>query len=114
MYIEGYGLMNESQVLMDVTMDISETHRVELKVYRVDQPERYFEGVKARFALVDFVRGVPRLVVDNHVPFGFHAHTDLPNNWDYRLKLGVTDYNEALSEFWRLAWEVLGNEKKNS
>jgi hypothetical protein len=48
--------------------------------------------------------------VDNHSPFGFHAHTRLPKDKSHRQKLATTDYLEALDEFWRLVSEVLKDE----
>ena len=100
----------KAKILLDKTLDISERFRVELKVFEVAASQKYPEGVKARYALIDVVRKVPRLVVDNHAPFGFHAHTNLPENRDRRQELTAHEYLEALDQFWNLVTEVLGRE----
>ncbi len=62
------------------------------------------------FALLDVIDKVPRLLVDNHAPFGFHVHAELPKNKQARKSLATKDYQEALDEFWRLVKEIVKNE----
>ena len=102
--------MAKARVLLDKTLDISERFRVELKVFGVVASQKHPEGVKARYALIDVVRQVPRLVVDNHAPFGFHAHANLPEAPEDRKELKVQNYLEALDQFWKLVTEVLSHE----
>ena len=95
---------------MEESLDISERYRVELKVYETGVSKKYPEGIKVRFTLVDVLEKVPRLLVDNHAPFGFHVHTELPKNKGSRQTLEAKDYLVALDEFWRLVKEILENE----
>jgi hypothetical protein len=98
--------MAKAEILLDQTLDISERFRVELKVFEIETSEKYPEGIKVRFILLDVIRKVPRLLVDNHAPFGFHVHEKLPENKESRRTLSTTDYFQALDEFWRLTKEI--------
>jgi len=55
---------------------------------------------------LDLIRKVPRLLVDNHFPFGFHIHEELPENRAVRRMLETMDYECALDEFWRVVKEI--------
>ena len=98
--------MTKAVVLLDQKLDISERYRVELKAFEVAISKKYPEGVKVSFALIDVIQKAPRLLIDNHAPFGFHVHEELPNNKDSRRRLKTNDYLEALDEFWRLTKEI--------
>jgi hypothetical protein len=102
--------MKKAKILLDRILDISERYRVELKVFEVDPNEKYPEGIKARFVLVDVVKKVPRLVIDNHAPFGFHLHNGLPEEKERRITLNISDYLQALDKFRDLVKEILDNE----
>lgn len=54
-----------------------------------------------RFVLIDVIKKVPRLIIDNHEPFGFHVHEDLPNR--SRRILEAIEFEQALDEFWKLS-----------
>jgi hypothetical protein len=97
----------KAEILIDEHLTISERYRIELKAYKVNVSSKYPEGVKVRFVLVDIVAGKPRILVDNHSPYGFHAHSRLPADRSSRVSLGTIDYLEALQEFHRLVAEVL-------
>ena len=96
--------------MLSESISISERFRVGLKVHEVDSLEKYPEGVKARFVLVDVIEGHARLLVDNHEPYGFHIHDGLPDKKSQRTTLKTKDFNEALEIFWTHVWEVLENE----
>ena len=98
--------MAKAVVLLDQKLDVSERYRVELKVFEVDPSDKFPDGIKVSFALIDVIQKVPRLLVDNHAPFGFHVHEELPGKSDSRRKLNTKDYMQALDEFWRLAKEI--------
>ena len=70
-----------------------------IKVYEVDKNKKFPDGIKARYVLVDAYKGVPRLLVDNHEPYGYHMHTRLPKNKSHRVKLEVDHYLDALDIF---------------
>lgn len=76
----------------------------------MDPGEKFPEGIKVSLALIDVIKKVPRLLIDNHAPFGFHVHTELPGNKDSRRVLKAKDYTEALDEFWRLTKEITNDE----
>jgi len=102
--------MTKAVVLLDQKLDISERYRVEIKAFEVEATEKYPEGFKVSFALIDVIHKRPRLLVDNHAPFGFHVHDGLPDNKDSRRRIKTNDYLEALDEFWRLAKEITNDE----
>ncbi len=91
--------MADTKVLMDEAFFISERYRIILKVYEVKKSKKYPEGIKAKYVLIDVEGNFPRLLVDNHEPFGFHLHTHLPENKNIRVKLDTDKYLEALEEF---------------
>jgi len=102
--------MGKAVILLDVCQDISERYRVEIKAFKVGPSDRYPEGVKARYVLVDVVLKVPRVLVDNHAPLGFHYHPGLPVDKKKCIELDTDDYLEALDFFRDRVKEVLRNE----
>jgi len=68
------------------------------------------EKLKVNFILIDVIAKVPRLLIDNHAPFGFHVHEDLPSNKESRRQIPVNDYSEIMEEFWRLAKEIINGD----
>ena len=98
--------MTKAVVLLDQKLDISERYRAELKAFVVEICKKYPEGIKVSFALIDVIQKIPKLLIDNHAPFGFHVHEELPDNKDSRRRLKTNDYLEALDEFWRLTKEI--------
>ena len=103
--------MGDAKVLWDQTFQLTESFRVEARVYEIEPNEKYPEGIKAKFVLVDIERNVARLLVDNHTPFGFHIHTNLPDDKDTRVSLEVKDFFEAFEEFLSEAERIVKNEK---
>jgi len=91
--------MAQAKVLVDLAYGLNEKYRVELKVYEIEASSKHPEGVKVSFILIDDEKRVPRLLVDNHAPFGFHMHTELPEDKDVRVQLPVNNYEDALQEF---------------
>ena len=84
---------------------------MELRVYKIAPSDKYPDGIKSRFALIDVELNLPRLVIDNHAPYGFHAHTTLPKDESTRVKLDVKDYFEAYEEFISEAERIVKNEE---
>lgn len=99
--------MAKALIVLNQVLDISERFRVELKVFEVEASAKYPEGIKVRFVLIDVIHKVARLLIDNHEPFGFHVHEELPENKSARRLLSTRDYAEALDEFWRIAKEIV-------
>ena len=102
--------MSDAKILLDDEIEISECWKVSLKAYSVLKNKKYPEGIKVRFVLLDLELKVARLLVDNHEPYGFHIHTELPHDKSIRKPLKVSNYHEALDEFWKMTWEILGDE----
>lgn len=44
------------------------------------------------------------LLIDNHMPFGFHFHPGLPSNHDEREDIHASD--------WQMAWEIFDRKLK--
>lgn len=104
-----------SKILIDISLGYFNNRFVaHFKVYEVDSSDKYPEGIKARFVLVDAENGWPRLLVDNHEPFGFHMHTKLPEDKSHRVKLDVKDHNEALALFVKEVERIVRDEKNKN
>jgi len=100
----------KATLILNQGLELSERYRVELKVFKVDPSERFPDGIKVSFTLLDVIDKVPRLLVDHHAPFGFHVHTELPKNKQVRKPLVAKNYQEALDEFWQLVKGIVENE----
>lgn len=83
--------MGKVKLLIDEALYFNERYRAFIKVYEVPPSKKFPDGIKASFVLVDLEKNVPRLLVDNHEPFGFHVHTALPHSKEIRAKMKVTD-----------------------
>jgi hypothetical protein len=81
-------------------------------VNEVGKSKKFPDGIKARFVLVNAEAGYPRLLVDNHQPYGFHMHTKLPHDKEHRVLLDVSDHNEALEVFRAEVERIIKNEKE--
>lgn len=103
--------MADATILLDEDLFYTERFRVVLKVYEVEPSKKYPSGIKAGYVLVDVEKNQPRLLVDNHEPFGFHMHTELPDDNGVRVEMETEDYLEALKEFNREVRRIIENEK---
>jgi hypothetical protein len=59
--------------------------------------------------LLDAELGKPRVLLDNHEPYGFHLHTRLPEDHDFRVSLDISDYEEAIQIFFKEVRKVVSN-----
>lgn len=100
-----------AEIIFEQAISINERFRVDLRVLMVKQSKRFPDGIKARYVLVDIIDKVPRLLVDNHQPYGFHIHTGLPSNRSLRSQLENYDYKQAREEFWKRTWEIINETK---
>jgi hypothetical protein len=103
--------VTEPKALMDISYILKGRYRVIAKVLQVGANKKFPEGVKAKFVPIDLEINQPRLLIDNHSPFGFHLHTGLPDDKASRLILDVKDFNEAYEEFLKEVERVLDNEE---
>ena len=85
--------------LVDEELALTDKYKIFLKVYKVGVSKKFPKGIKAKFVLIDTEQEKPRLLMDNHEPFGFHMHTGLPFDKEVRVTLDVEDYNKALTIF---------------
>lgn len=85
----------KAELILDQGFAISSRYRLILKVFRVTR---------------SLETGLPRLLVDNHAPFGFHIHPALPEDRSVRVRFGVGNYNGALELFLMEAERIVRNE----
>lgn len=83
----------------------------QIKVIEVPKSDKFPDGIKLRCVLLDVERNVPRLLLDNHEPFGYHLHTKLPHDKKFRAAIDVVDYAEAIRLFIAEARKVVTDEK---
>lgn len=83
---------------------------MEIKAFDVPVDERFPSGVKLKCVLIDVEQGKPLVLLDNHEPFGFHLHTRLPEDHDFRVSLDIDDYNEAIRVFFTEVRKVVSHE----
>jgi hypothetical protein len=99
-------------ILIDEDFGLNDRYRVVLRAFRVAASKKFPQGVKAKFVLIDVGTKAARLLVDNHEPFGFHMHTELPEDKATRVELDVKDHNEALDVFFGEVERILKNERE--
>jgi hypothetical protein len=102
--------MKKAKIIIYESIAISGHYRIILNVLEVSVSRKFPFGIKAKFLLLDDMGNFPRLLVDNHEPFGFHMHTQLPGDSNVRIKLTVKDYNEALELFYLEVERIVKNE----
>ncbi len=111
-YIMCYSLrVAVSQTILSETFALDSRYRVILTVLGVAKSRKFPVGIKAKFVMIDVEGNYPRLLVDNHEPYGFHMHTQLPEDASVRVELSVKDHNEALDIFLREAERIAENER---
>ncbi len=103
--------MSATRIILDEKFAINNRYRVVLYALEVPVSEKFPHGIKAKFVLIDVEGNFPRLLVDNHEPFGFHMHTELPEDKEVRVELPVTDHNAALALFYQEVERILKDAK---
>ena len=103
--------MAAPRTIINETFAISRRYRVILLALEIPVSKKFPTGVKAKFVMIDIEGGFPRLLVDNHEPFGFHMHTQLPEDSSVRVTLSVKDHNEALAVFLKEAERIIADEQ---
>jgi hypothetical protein len=84
---------------------------VEVRAFEVAKNKKFPQGIKMKCVLIDMELGRPRVLLDNHEPHGFHLHTRLPEDHDFRVSLDILDYEEAIRVFFNEVRKVVSNEK---
>lgn len=105
--------MAKAEILVDQTLSFKDGRFVAyVKALKVARNKRFPEGLKVRCTLVDQDHGTPLLLLDNHEPFGYHIHTKLPEDSDYRISIEVKSYAEAIEIFLKQVERLMNHENK--
>lgn len=104
--------MSAAKIILNEKFAINSRYRVVLHVLEVAVSEKFPQGIKAKYVLIDTEGNFPRLLVDNHEPYGFHMHTALPNDHEVRTELSVTDHKAALALFYQEVERIVKDEQK--
>ena len=103
--------MSKAKVVVNQVLLLNnEKFEAHIKVYEVSNNSKYLDGYKVRCALVERDTGVLRVLLDNHEPFGYHFHSRLPNDRNFRLSLKISHYSEAIKIFFSEVRKIV-NEK---
>jgi len=81
-----------------------------IKAYEVIKSKKFPDGVKLSCILLDLQEKVPRLLLDNHEPYGYHLHTKMPLDKTHRTLLNVNNFEEAIEFFMGEVPRVIENE----
>lgn len=104
--------MSKANVLESIVVAFADgRYKAKIRVFEVPKSLKFPDGYKVNCVLLDTNSKTVLLVLDNHQPFGYHIHTELPHNRNARMKIDVKTYEEAIKSFFK---EVrrLTNEKK--
>lgn len=77
-------------------------YSVEIEVYETQNLNIFPEGVNGTFRLLRInPDGERKLIylIDNHAPYGFHEHDELPENHESRVTIHVKSWQEAWEKF---------------
>lgn len=104
--------MNKARVLRDQTISFADgALEAQVKVYEVAKSLKFPDGFKIRCALIEVKSGDLRVLLDNHEPFGYHIHTNLPMDRKARASANVRNYQEAINLFFDEVERLVKNEK---
>lgn len=104
--------MTNAKVLYDHKVVIlADRYEARILAYEVTNNKKFPDGVKLSCVLLDVEEKVPRLLLDNHEPYGYHLHTKMPHDKSHRVQVDVKNYIEAIEFFLREAFKVVENEK---
>jgi hypothetical protein len=104
--------VSAAKVILDEKFAINNRYRVVLYVLEIPASDKFPLGIKAKYVLIDTDGNFPRLLVDNHEPYGFHMHIALPEDHDVRTDLSVTDHNSALAIFYQEVERIVKDEQR--
>ena len=103
--------MKKAKLIRDQRFILSQgLFKAEIKAYEVPVSRKFPIGIKLKCVLIDVEQGKPRILLDNHEPYGFHLHAGLPDDPDFRVTLDILDYEEAIKIFFNEVRKVVSNE----
>lgn len=85
----------------DITGLDGNEYFVSIEIYETENYLLFPEGVIATFRLFEIMENEEREIIyliDNHAPYGFHEHNQLPENHEAR--------NQLLVNTWQEAWKI--------
>ncbi len=83
---------------------------VRIIAYDVPKSKKFPDGVKLRCVLLDLEDKSPRLLLDNHEPYGYHLHTKMSHDKAHRITVRVTNVEEAIEYFMNEVRKVMKDE----
>jgi hypothetical protein len=103
--------MATAKVIYDERVEVLKgVFEARIVAYEVSKNKKYPDGIKLRCVLLDIQENAPRLLLDNHEPFGYHLHTKLPHDKEHRVPVEVSGYEDAIMLFLREVQKVVANE----
>lgn len=104
--------MSKAKVIRNQSISFADgAFEAQVKVYEVAKSLKFPDGFKIRCALIETRTGDLRVLLDNHEPFGYHLHTNLPKDRKARTSANVRNYQEAINLFFDEVEKVVKNEK---
>ena len=92
--------------LVHIDQKLDRRYRVVIDVKQVPESQKFPDGIKSRYVLIDMETRRPVLLFDNHEPFGYHWHPNPIEQKSLRLSLPTKQYDKALEIFWEKVEEV--------
>lgn len=81
-----------------------------ITAYQVPKSKKFPDGIKLSCVLLDLQEKVPRLLLDNHEPYGYHLHTKMPHDKTHRVPVNVKNFEEAIEFFMNEIPKVIEDE----
>lgn len=81
--------------------------KVQIKVLQVPRSLKFPDGYKVNCVLIDVDKRAVLLLLDNHQPFGYHVHFEMPHNKSARRGVDVKSYAEAIRFFFEEVRKVV-------
>ena len=103
--------MSNAKLIFDQKLRFLEGRlEARIKAYEVPKSRKFPDGVKLSCVLLDLEEAVPRLLLDNHEPYGYHLHTKMPYDKTHRVQIKVTNVEQAIEYFMIEVRKVIKNE----
>ena len=100
--------MAPSSLLKDETFLFKDgLFEARVKIFEVSKSLKFPDGIKVQCVLIDMENKIPILLLDNHEPYGYHLHTRLPEDKNFRILLSIRFYTEAVNFFLEEAQKVV-------
>lgn len=84
-----------------------ENYEARIRVFEVPKSQKFPTGHKVSCSLVEKATGVLWVLLDNHEPYGYHVHTKLPEDKNFRSSVDVKNYMDAIELFFAEVKKVL-------